>query len=64
VELARKLIENNTYDIFIIIDNLWEISIKTALGKLYISNNYSTIINDVTENNIEILPISFDYTVI
>jgi PIN domain nuclease of toxin-antitoxin system len=63
-EKAKELIENDNNDIFISIASLWEISIKTAIGKLQILNNYDTVINDVTENDISILPINFVHTVI
>jgi PIN domain nuclease of toxin-antitoxin system len=63
-ETAKELIENDNNDIFISIASLWEISIKTAIGKLQILNNYDTVIDDLTENEISILPISFTHTVI
>lgn len=44
--------------------SLWEISIKTALGKLSINGEYQSVIDDVTDNGFLILPISFDHTVI
>jgi len=58
-ETAREQIKNDNNDIFISIASLWEISIKTALGKLQILGSYDTVINDVTDNEIEILPINF-----
>ncbi len=61
---AKELIEKDNNDIFISIASLWEISIKTAIGKLQISDNYNTVINDVVENDISILPINFTHTVI
>jgi len=61
---AKELIEKDNNDIFISIASLWEISIKTAIGKLQISDNYDTVINDVVENDISILPINFTHTVI
>jgi len=60
-ETAREQIKNDNNDIFISIASLWEISIKTALGKLQILGSYDTVINDVTDN--EILPINFAHTV-
>jgi len=60
---CKRLIEDENNRIFISIASLWEISIKTALGKLEISGNYETIIEDITGNDIEILPISFAHTV-
>ncbi|MDM8563938.1 type II toxin-antitoxin system VapC family toxin [Candidatus Marithioploca araucensis] len=63
-QTAKELIEKDNNDIFISIASLWEISIKTAIGKLQISDNYDTVINDVVENDISILPINFTHTVI
>lgn len=63
-ETATKLIEEENNNIFISIASLWEISIKTAIGKLQISGNYDTVINDVVKNEISILPINFTHTVI
>ncbi|GAB4051357.1 type II toxin-antitoxin system VapC family toxin [Spirosoma litoris] len=60
---ARETIEDEDNEIFISIASLWEISIKTALGKLTINGNYETVINDVMENELEILPINFIHTV-
>ena len=60
---AKTLIENGQNEIFISIASLWEISIKTALGKLTINGKYETVIDDVNDNSIQILPISFAHTV-
>lgn len=40
---AKTLIEDGQNEIFISIASLWEISIKTALGKLAINGNYVDI---------------------
>ena len=60
---ARTLIENGNNEIFLSIASLWEISIKTALGKLSVKGNYETVIDDVVDNSIQILPINFAHTV-
>lgn len=60
---ARTLIEDGQNEIFISIASLWEISIKTALGKLTINGNYESVIDDLTDNSIQILPINFAHTV-
>jgi|WetSurMetagenome_2_1015567.scaffolds.fasta_scaffold132890_2 PIN domain nuclease of toxin-antitoxin system len=59
-----NLIKNPNNNFFISIASLWEISIKTSLNKLNISGSYSSVIDDVVENNIEILPINFMHTVV
>ena len=61
---AKLLILDKTNEIFISIASLWEISIKTSLNKLTITGSYDLIIEDVTENDMEILPINFAHTVI
>ena len=60
---AQEILENRENEIFISIASLWEISIKTSLGKLAINGSYETVIDDVIENEIEILPINFIHTV-
>ncbi len=47
---------------YLSIASLWEISIKTSIGKLQILGGYDSIIDDVTNNGIEILPITFVHT--
>jgi len=60
---AKTLIEDGQNEIFISIASLWEISIKTALGKLTINGNYESVIDDVADNLIQILPVNFAHTV-
>ena len=60
---ARTLIENGKNEVFISIASLWEISIKTAIGKLTINGKYETVIDDVNDNSMQILPINFAHTV-
>jgi PIN domain nuclease of toxin-antitoxin system len=60
---AKNLLENPSNDILISIASLWEISIKTALGKLKIAGTYESVWDDLTDNSIRILPVSFAHTV-
>lgn len=60
---AKEILEDGDNDIFISIASLWEISIKTALGKLSIKGNYKSVIDDVNDNSIQILPVTFAHTV-
>ncbi len=62
-QTARALIEDKGNEIFISIASLWEISIKTALGKLNIKGAYDTVIDDVIEYEMELLSINFAHTV-
>ena len=59
---AKSILENEDNEIFLSIASLWEISIKTALGKLAIKGNYESVIDDVVENAIVILPINIAHT--
>ena len=61
---AKNLISDKNNQVFLSIGSLWEISIKTAIGKLEVFADYELIIDDVTGNDIEILPINFAHTVI
>ena len=60
---ARLLIANKSNAIFLSIASLWEISIKTSLGKLEVAGSYELVLDDITKNGIEILPINFAHTV-
>ena len=62
-KIAKNTIENGNNEIFISIASLWEISIKTALGKLTIKGDYESVIDDLNDNSIQILPINFAHTV-
>ncbi|NOQ34695.1 MAG: PIN domain-containing protein [Methylococcaceae bacterium] len=63
-DTAKNYILDDKNKIYISIVSLWEISIKNSLGKLDIGGEYATVINDVTDNDIEIMPISFQHTMI
>ncbi|MBK8563527.1 MAG: type II toxin-antitoxin system VapC family toxin [Saprospiraceae bacterium] len=63
-QTAKSLIEDKENEIFISIASLWEISIKTALGKLNIKGPYETVIDDVVESEMEVLSINFAHTVV
>jgi len=59
----KETIEDGNNEIFISIASLREISIKTALGKLSIKGNYESVIDDLNDNSIQILPVNFAHTV-
>lgn len=63
-QTAKTLIENKENEIIISIASLWEISIKSALGKLKISPTFETVIEDVVQSEIDILPIEFSHLII
>lgn len=59
--LPNKLkltIENNNNEIFISIVSLWEITIKTQIGKLKINKTIDEIIFYLSKNNIQIININ------
>jgi PIN domain nuclease of toxin-antitoxin system len=60
---AIAAIENPHYKKWVSIASLWEISIKTSLGKLNIKGSYESVIDDLKDNGFEILPINFAHTV-
>lgn len=59
---AKNLIEDRQNFIFISIASLWELSIKTAQGKLVIDGGYQRVISDLRINSFEITPITFPHT--
>lgn len=63
-KIAIEKASEATTNHFISIASLWEISIKNTLGKLQINGPYESVIEDIISNHIQILPISFEHTVI
>ena len=59
----KTQIEDTDNEIFISIVSLWEIAIKTSLGKLEMAIDLPTIINKIEENGFVILPIFPEHTV-
>lgn len=61
---AKTLVESEV-DILLSVASLWEIAIKTSLGKLTLPDKYDKFISQqVTLNEIEILPISMAHLAI
>jgi PIN domain nuclease of toxin-antitoxin system len=59
---ARQEIENQDNISYLSIGSLWEIAIKINIGKLKLSYPYVTVIQQIEENGIELLPIKFLHT--
>ncbi len=57
----KNSIADTTNDCFLSIASLWEIAIKSSLGKLELKGNFNRIAIFLTENDIEILPITFGH---
>jgi len=53
-----KNIENRC---FLSIASIWELAIKMKLNKVYLKSDFNNITNLCVENEIEILPISFEH---
>jgi PIN domain nuclease of toxin-antitoxin system len=60
-EKIKKLIANDDTENYISIVSLWEITIKTGLGKLTINGNMTDVWNDISENGISVLPLEFKH---
>jgi len=63
-EKSRKAIEEINNDKFISIASLWEIAIKISLKKLEFKKGFKNIYRLIEENGFNILPISFEHTLI
>jgi PIN domain nuclease of toxin-antitoxin system len=61
-QTALEIIENPENEILFSMASLWEISIKNTLGKLSLSTTYQSLFQELKEDNIEIMPISFWHT--
>ncbi len=59
---AKNSIENIDNKNFVSVVTLWEIAIKINIGKLSLSKPYHTIEQQIKDNYIELLPITFDHT--
>jgi len=53
----RNIMEDSKYSLFISIASLWEIVIKSSLGKLPLQKNIPEMIRDITKNGFIILQI-------
>jgi PIN domain nuclease of toxin-antitoxin system len=60
--IAKSIMFDKNNEIFISIASLWEISIKTSIGKLPLGRNYHEISDILYDNLIEILPRTFAHT--
>jgi len=60
-ETAINDIKNVKYKCFISIASIWEIAIKANLNKLELKSDFDKIIDFLAYNEIEILPITFEY---
>jgi len=49
---AKNIIEKSSLNVVVSIISIWEIAIKISIGKLEITNNLKSIINQLEANNI------------
>ena len=61
---AKKFIETPKNEKYISIASFWEISIKNSLGKLTLDIPFAQLKTEVIKNSFQILPISFDDTLL
>lgn len=59
---ARAAIEADDAVNFVSTASLWEMAIKTSLGKLELKTPFKQIARQIEENGFEILPITFEDT--
>ncbi len=62
--IARQTIETEHADNYVSIASLWEIAIKISLGKLELKTPYYQISKQLSENGFNILPVSFEDTLL
>ncbi|MCF2499902.1 type II toxin-antitoxin system VapC family toxin [Dyadobacter chenhuakuii] len=57
---ALEAIENTNNKKFVSVASLWEIAIKTSLGKLTLQKPLDTFLSELVQSDIQILPISIN----
>lgn len=61
---VRQAVEANDAVNFVSIVSLWEIAVKVSLGKLELKTTYSKVYDQLIDNAFELLPITFEDTLI
>jgi PIN domain nuclease of toxin-antitoxin system len=61
---ARKAIESGNAANFVSIASLWEIAIKTSLDRFSMSIPFKKLGEELEKNNFQLLPITFNDTVV
>ena len=56
-----RIIENTKYHKFICVASLWEIAIKSSLGKLNMRLSFDELVDVIEDSELSILPIKNDY---
>src|SRR5579875_3555770 len=60
-QTVKDTITNTSNRCLLSIASLWEIAIKSSLGKLDLKGDFNQIANFLSNNNIELLTISFEH---
>lgn len=63
-EKARKTIESEKANNYVSIASIWEMAIKISLDRLTIAVPFDEIGNALEQNNFQLLPITFEDTVV
>ena len=61
-DVASETIEFGSSTVLISMASIWEMSIKSSMGKLDVAGGFPAIEHVLLENDIEILPIDFSHT--
>ena len=60
-ETVRKAIEDENNEVLLSIASVWEIAIKTSVGKLALMKPFAELIPEqIADNEIDVLPIHFE----
>jgi PIN domain nuclease of toxin-antitoxin system len=62
--ISSEIIESTQNDIFLSIASVWEMAIKSSIGKLDINKPFEQIFEDVQNNKMKLLPIRFKDTLL
>lgn len=58
---VKEVITDVSNKCFLSIASLWEIAIKTSLGKLELKSDFNKVADFLSSNDIDILPITFEH---
>lgn len=58
---VKNLIADTSNKCFISIASIWEIAIKSSLNKLELQGDFNQIAGFLTDNDIEVMPITFEH---
>ncbi len=58
---AEVIIKNRQNKCFLSVASLWEMAIKVSLGKLELKNSFEKILEFLIDNEIDLLPITFEH---